>query len=203
MHNAKTIVLVSLLIFCFVAATALPIVFASHNEITVAAAWNMINNPLYPNLVILDVRNQSEYDSGYIPRAILIPLWQLQQRIGELSAYKNTEIIVHCKTGGRSHNASLILEANNFTKVYDMNGGLNAWNSSGYPVLTGALQGTYRDWQVVLSGGRIYILRPQTMAGTPLIQQAGMWDADYYGTLGKTIVDAAKPAIDECISNCD
>ena len=194
---------VLLLVILMIAATTLPVAFASHNEITVAAAWNMLNSPLYPNLVILDVRNQSEYDTGYIPRAILIPLWQLPQRIGELSAYKNTEIIVHCRSGARSHNASLILEANNFTKVYDMNGGLNAWTAAGYPVMTGALQGSYRDWQVVLSGGRIYILRPQSMAGVSLVQQVGMWDADYYGNLDKTIVDAAKPAIDECISNCD
>jgi len=203
MHKTKSIVFVALLTFGFVLAS-LPVAFASpHTDINVATAWSMINSPLYPNLVILDVRNQSEVDTvGYIPRSILIPLWQLQQRIGELSAYKNTEIIVHCKSGVRSHNASLILDANNFTKVCDMSGGLNAWTAAGYPVMTGVLQGSYRDWKVVLREGRIYLISPQTVAGTSLIQQVGMWDAEYYGKLGKTVVDAAKPAIDECISGC-
>jgi rhodanese-related sulfurtransferase len=202
MRKTKSIAFVALFTFVIVLAS-LHVAFASpHTDISVSTAWSMINNPLYPNLVILDVRNQSEYNTRYIPRSILIPLWQLQDRIGELSAYQNTEIIVHCGTGARSHNASLILDANNFTKVYDMTGGLNAWTAAGYPTLTGTLQGSYRNWTVVLNGDRIYVISPQTNAGAPLVQQVGMWDADYYGKLGKTVVDAAKPAIDECIAGC-
>jgi rhodanese-related sulfurtransferase len=200
MRRIKTCLIVALLVIGLM-ITAFPVAFASpHTDINVATAWSMINSPLYPNLVILDVRNQSAFDTGYIPRAILIPLWQLQQRIGELSAYKNTEIIVHCKSGAMSHNATLILDANNFTKVYDMLGGIDAWKSSGYPIMKGVFQGYYRDWQVVLCEGRIYIVPPQTMAGVPKIQSPGTWDADYYGKLGWTIVDAARPAIDECIA---
>ena len=203
MHKTKSIVFVALLTFGFVLAS-LPVAFASpHTDISVGTAWSMINSPLYPNLVILDVRNQSEVNTvGYIPRSILIPLWQLQQRIGELSAYKNTEIIVYCRTGGRSNTASLTLDANNFTKVYDMSGGIEGWIAAGYPIMKGVLQGSYREWKVVLREGRIYLISPQTVAGASLIYQVGMWDAEYYGKLGKTIVDAAKPAIDECISGC-
>src|SRR4030066_1166692 len=141
MHKTKSIVFVALLTFGFVLAS-LPIAFAAHTDIPVATAWSMINNPLYPNLVILDVRNQSEVDAvGYIPRSILIPVWQLQQRIGELSAYKNTEIIVYCRTGGRSNTASLTLATNNFTKVYDMSGGIEGWIASGNPIMKGVLHG--------------------------------------------------------------
>src|SRR4030066_2350992 len=165
MHKTKSIVFVALLTFGFVLAS-LPIAFAAHTDIPVGTAWSMINNPLYRDLVILDVRNQSEVDTtGYIPRSILIPLWQLQQRIGELSAYKNTEIIVYCRTGGRSNNASIILDAHNFTKVYDMSGGIEGWIAAGYPIMKGDLQGSYRDWKVVLNAGRIYLLSPQTVAG--------------------------------------
>ena len=200
MHKTKSIVFVALLAFGFVFAS-LPVAFASHTDIPVGTAWSMINNPLLTNIVILDVRNQSEVDAvGYIPMSILIPLWQMQQRIGELSAYKDNEIIVYCRTGGRSNNASIILDANNFTKVYDMSGGIEGWIAAGYPVAKGTLQGSYRDWKVLLNAGRIYIISPYTVAGRSLIQQVGMWDADYYGSLGKTVVDAAKPAIDECIS---
>ena len=202
MHKTKSIVFVALLTFGFLLAS-LPVAFASHTDIPVATAWSIINSPLYPNLVILDVRNQSEVDTvGYIPRSILIPVWQLQQRIGELSAYKNTEIIVYCRTGGRSNTASLTLDTNNFTKVYDMTGGINAWIAAGYPILTGALQGSYRDWQVDLNAGRIYIISPQTWAAPQLTQQVGMGEAEYYVNLGKTVVDAPNPAIDECISGC-
>src|SRR4030066_1380775 len=199
MHKTKSIVVVALLSFGFLLAS-LPVAFASpHTDINVATAWSMINSPLYRNLVILDVRNQSEVDTvGYIPRSILIPLWQLQTRIGELSAYKNTEIVVYCRTGGRSNNASIILDNNNFTKVYDMSGGIEGWIAAGYPVAKGTLQGSYRDYKVLLNAGRIYVISPYAVAGRSPIQQVGMWDAEYYGSLGKTVVDAAKPAIDEC-----
>ena len=136
MNKTKSIPLLAILLMGIVVA-ALPIAFASpHTEIDVATAFSMITSPLHQGLVILDVRNQSEYNTGYISGSILIPVWQMPQRLSELARYKNVEIIVHCRTGGRSHNASIILDANGFTKVYDMNGGLNAWNSSGYPIVT-------------------------------------------------------------------
>ena len=62
--------------------------------------------------------------------------------------------------------------------------------------------GEYRGWKVVPSDGRIYIIPPQSATGIVGCQQIGTWDAEYYGKLGKTIADAAKPSIDESISNC-
>src|SRR4030067_777998 len=97
---------------------------------------------------------------------------------------------------------SMIIDANNSTKAYDMSGGIEGWIAAGYPIMKGVLQGSYRDWKVVLNAGRIYLISPQTVAGASLIYQVGMWDAEDYGNLGKTVVDAAKPAIDECISGC-
>jgi len=142
---------IALLSSAFVIA-AFPQVSASpHTDINVTAAWNMLTSKLYPNLVILDVRNQSEFNSGYISRAILIPLWQLEQRIGELSAYKDNEILVYCRTGGRSQNASLILDVNGFTKVFDMTGGITAWNSSRYPIVTPIPQAT-GNWSLIYDG---------------------------------------------------
>jgi hypothetical protein len=70
------------------------------------------------------------------------------------------------------------------------------------PFEKGDLQGFYRDWKVVLCDGRIYIAPPQAMTSVSQCQCIGSWDAEYYGKLGKTVLDAAKPAIDECISNC-
>jgi rhodanese-related sulfurtransferase/pimeloyl-ACP methyl ester carboxylesterase len=159
--------LVILLIVSFV-VTTFPITYASpHTDISVDAAWGMMTNGTYPNLMILDVRNQSEYDAGYIPRATLIPLWQLQDRISELSAYKDTDMIVYCRTGGRSNNASLILDASGFTKVYDMTGGLNDWNSSGYPISKPATG--YTETAGLLSGGHFVIRVPEVWNGMLLI----------------------------------
>ena len=84
--------------------------------------------------IVLDVRTQSEYESGHIHGAVWIPVTELEARIGELTGHEDHEIIVYCKSGVRSVTASSILESNNFTKVYNMLGGIQAWQSAGYPV---------------------------------------------------------------------
>ncbi|MFW9940715.1 MAG: rhodanese-like domain-containing protein [Candidatus Thorarchaeota archaeon] len=103
--------------------------------ISVEEAHEMItNSTLYPDLLILDVRTQGEYDEEHICNATLIPVDELESRISELYAYNDTEIIVYCRTGGRSASASQTLNNNGFTKVFDMSGGITAWKSAGYPV---------------------------------------------------------------------
>jgi len=62
----------------------------------------------------------------------LIPLAELEGRLAELALYNDTEIIVYCRSGSRSLQASNILVANNFTKIYNMEGGINAWIAADY-----------------------------------------------------------------------
>ena len=59
--------------------------------------------------------------------ATMIPVGQLEQRIGEIAAHKNDEVLVHCKSGARSQKASLILKQNGFTNVKNVAGGILAW----------------------------------------------------------------------------
>jgi nitrous oxidase accessory protein len=101
-----------------------------YTDVTVTEAKTMIDQD--PSLVILDVRNQSEYDAGHIRNAGLIPVWQLASRLNELN--KTDEILVYCKLGARSADASQILESNSFLHVYNMLGGIIAWTAIGYPV---------------------------------------------------------------------
>jgi len=85
-----------------------------------------------PFLVVLDVRNQSEYDAGHIRNARLIPVWEFAARLIELN--KTDEILVYCSAGGRSANASQMLTDNGFLHVYNMLGGTTEWTGKGYPV---------------------------------------------------------------------
>ncbi len=111
---------------------------ATYTDIDVQTAYAMINNHTqYPNLLILDVREQNEYDESHLHNATLIPLNQIDSRIGELMPYNDTEIIVYCRSGARGAVASQNLAGNhNFTKVFNMLGAINAWISAGYPVWT-------------------------------------------------------------------
>jgi rhodanese-related sulfurtransferase len=107
-----------------------------YTNITVETAYQMITSGAYPNLVILDVRTRAEFDAGHIRKAVLIPHTELEQRIEELAEHKNHEIIVYCFCGGRSTIACGILDSYGFSKVYNMQDGINAWIGSGYPVTT-------------------------------------------------------------------
>ncbi|MCP8305060.1 MAG: hypothetical protein H3Z50_06320 [archaeon] len=86
-----------------------------HN-ITVDTAYDTITNGSFPNLVVLDVRTQSEYYMSHLYNAILIPHDELETRIGELEGLENNEIIVYCGSGYRSEIASEVLVEYNFKK---------------------------------------------------------------------------------------
>ena len=79
-------------------------------------------------MLLLDVRNPNEFDEvrlGIGER--LIPLGQLRNRLNELPEDKNREIITWCKISLRGYEAALILQANGFTNVKVLEGGIAAW----------------------------------------------------------------------------
>ncbi len=81
--------------------------------------------------VIIDVRENGDWNEHQIHGAIHIPLSQLNERLAELERYKNLPVITQCQAGLRSAQAQLILKAAGFPKVYLMNGGIQAWHEQG------------------------------------------------------------------------
>jgi rhodanese-related sulfurtransferase len=81
--------------------------------------------------VIVDVREDSEWNEQHIPGAIHIPLGQLNERLAELKQYKDSPVITQCKSGGRSAQAFDVLKSAGFSKVYNMDGGIIAWDKAG------------------------------------------------------------------------
>jgi parallel beta-helix repeat protein len=107
-----------------------PVLAAGYTDVSVSEARAMIETNQF--LVLLDVRNQSEYDAGHIRNAKLIPVWQLTERLSELN--ETDLILVYCKKGGRSANASQILADNGFLHIYNMLLGIDKWTQEGLPV---------------------------------------------------------------------
>ena len=75
---------------------------------------------------LLDVREPHEYKIANLG-AQLIPVGELDRRLGELAAQKDQEIVVHCKAGGRSQKAATILKNAGFKDVKNLAGGITAW----------------------------------------------------------------------------
>jgi rhodanese-related sulfurtransferase len=81
--------------------------------------------------VIVDVREDDEWNEGHIAGAIHISLNQLEARLPELQQYKDTTIITQCRSGGRSLKALELLKSSGFSKVSSMDGGIVAWSKDG------------------------------------------------------------------------
>ncbi len=86
--------------------------------------------------LILDVRTMEEYtgELGHIDGAVLIPVHELKDRIGEIEKYKDKKVIVVCHSGVRSRKASDILLQKGFKTVYNIADGMVGWDSQKYPV---------------------------------------------------------------------
>ncbi len=102
----------------------------SYNDISVSEAYNLIDN--MSSLYILDVRTKEEYALGHITYAHLIPHEEIAFRQNELPENKTQPLLVYCRSGSRSVIASNSLIDLNYTLVYNMLEGFNAWKNAGY-----------------------------------------------------------------------
>jgi len=76
--------------------------------------------------VFIDVREPYEYEEFNLG-AHLIPLGSLPDNLENLQPYRDEEIILHCKSGGRSGHAKLMMESAGFTRVRNLTGGVLEW----------------------------------------------------------------------------
>ena len=79
------------------------------------------------NVTLLDVRQPKEYETAHIPGSHLIPMGELDKRLEELDP--NEPVVVYCAIGGRSRVAAQMLAGKGFTQIYNLSGGIKAWNS--------------------------------------------------------------------------
>lgn len=71
---------------------------------------------------VLDVRTPEEYAEAHLKGAVLIPDYELPQRVGELPADKNAVILVYCRSGRRSAGAVRFLRERGYAKAFNMGG---------------------------------------------------------------------------------
>lgn len=84
------------------------------------------------DVVILDVREQFEYDEGHIPGVTLVPLGAMPDRLSVIPRDKT--IITVCHSGNRSRRAAGFLRQQGYEHVHNMLGGMVAWEQQGYKV---------------------------------------------------------------------
>ena len=87
------------------------------------------------NAFILDVRESSELNHGIIKDSKHINFSSVQTSLDSIKKYSSRPTIVYCKSGARYATISNILSKNNFSEVYSMKGGFEAWVSDNLPVV--------------------------------------------------------------------
>ena len=99
------------------------------SRITVAEANEMMSRD---DVVVIDVREPHEYSAGHVPDAKLIPVNSVYARRDELPTDK--DIILVCAVGQRSALASEMAAAAGLTRLFNLEGGTDAWVKAGMPV---------------------------------------------------------------------
>ncbi len=74
---------------------------------------------------LLDVREPEEFEAGFIPGAILIPLCELSEHLPDFSCYG--DYVISCKMGGRSAEAALVMKEAGFKNIETLIGGIQRW----------------------------------------------------------------------------
>ena len=96
----------------------------SYQQISQEEAWDMMNTR---QVVILDVREQNEFDAGHIAGAVLLPVGTITaETASAVIPNQDSVVLVYCRSGNRSKTASQALAELGYTEVYEF-GGINTW----------------------------------------------------------------------------
>ncbi|RYU63334.1 rhodanese-like domain-containing protein [Methylolobus aquaticus] len=102
-----------------------------HKLVTPAGAVALMNGE---QTIVIDVREPHEFSAGHIENARHIPLGKIDDRAYELQESKTSPVIVACQSGTRSPQACRKLAALGFTDVYELQGGMVAWEEAKLPI---------------------------------------------------------------------
>lgn len=96
----------------------------SYQQISQEEAKKMMDTQ---DVIVLDVREQSEYDSGHIPNAVLLPVGTIEENTAAaVIPEKDATVLVYCRSGNRSKNASKVLAELGYSNIYEF-GGISTW----------------------------------------------------------------------------
>ena len=87
--------------------------------------------------VVIDIRNESDFEKGHIINAMNIPVAELPNKLAKLKAHKQKDIIVNCANGSVAPKEARKLLNEGFEKVSCLKGGLLAWQNASLPLTKG------------------------------------------------------------------
>lgn len=107
---------------------------SAFSKYTNLSPMNTVTKMNTDELVIIDVREPHEFILGHIDSAINVPLGKIKDQINTLEKYKNKDILMVCQSGTRSAPACNTLINAGFEKVFNLDGGMQAWEDHKFPI---------------------------------------------------------------------
>ncbi|MGR0279343.1 rhodanese-like domain-containing protein [Marinomonas dokdonensis] len=97
-----------------------------------STATTMINND---DAIVVDIRPEKEFKTGHITGAKNVPATKMKDQLSSLESYKDTPIILTCKTGINAGTSAKEMKKAGFNKVFKLQGGIAEWQSSNMPLV--------------------------------------------------------------------
>ncbi len=129
--NNLILVAALLVILTLILKTEIGLKFNNVPQLNVNDAVRLMNND---DVIVLDVRESSEYSAGHIRDSIHIPIGSLSKRLNELDKFKNKKVLAYCRSGNRSNTACRTLSKQGFENVNNMSGGFISWTAANLPL---------------------------------------------------------------------
>ena len=119
----RILVLFLVILFILTGCGGMP-VESTYQQITQKEAKDMMDTQ---EVIVLDVREQNEFDAGHISGALLLPVGSItKETAAAVIPETDSVVLVYCRSGNRSKTASKALADLGYTNVYEF-GGINTW----------------------------------------------------------------------------
>lgn len=123
----KQIAIIPMVVLALVAT----VLAAGYRDIKATEAKSLL--AANKNVFLLDVRTPEEFGQGRLQGAVLIPINEVERRIGEIP--RNRPIVVYCAVGSRSGLVAGFLSRKGYREVYNVSDGIVGWYRNGFPIL--------------------------------------------------------------------
>ncbi|MBK1722092.1 rhodanese-like domain-containing protein [Thiocystis violacea] len=107
------------------------LIVGSKGSVGPLQATEMVN---HRDAVVIDVRPAADYAKGHIINALNIPMNGFKNQMASLNKYKGKPIVINCRSGAQSSVACGQLRKAGFEEVYNLQGGIMAWEAANLPL---------------------------------------------------------------------
>ena len=130
----KATYLFAFLVFCIIASCGQHQASSSNTYLTIDAG--IFKEKLDTgNVELIDLRTLSEFNEGYISGAVHIDFYADDFEGEIIDLDKTKTYLIYCRSGGRSGKTLKFMREKEFQTVYNLEGGMSAWQSAGLPTI--------------------------------------------------------------------